>query len=87
MGKGDRIAFWTDIWCGSRPLKNLYPTVYLMAENHLAKAAEYMEVNANGVSWDPILRRNAYNWKIPQICSLLGRLIVESIPFNQADER
>lgn len=39
LGKGDRSAFWTNIWCGNRPLKDLYPAVYFMVENQLAKDA------------------------------------------------
>lgn len=55
-----------DIWCGNRRLKDLYPTVYFMAENRLAKVADYMEVSSNGVVWDPpILRTDAYDWEIP----------------------
>lgn len=45
LGKGDMVSFLEDIWCGNKPLKDLFLAVYLLVENHLALAVKYMEVN------------------------------------------
>lgn len=38
------IAFWEDKWREERPLKEIFPDVYFLAENRLAKAADYMDL-------------------------------------------
>lgn len=40
MGKGNRIAFWEDKWCGGSPLKETYLDVFFLAENRLASGTQ-----------------------------------------------
>lgn len=28
VGEGDHISFWHDPWCGSNPLKDLFPNLF-----------------------------------------------------------
>lgn len=62
LGNGDRIAFWSDIWCGNKPVKDLFLAVHLMAENYLARAVDYIDTSSIGGIWYPSLRRDAHDW-------------------------
>lgn len=48
LGDGERIVFWSNIWCGNMPLKHLFPAIYLMAENCLARVGDYMDTSLDG---------------------------------------
>lgn len=87
LEQGTKIYFWEGRWSGERPLKDIFPNVYLLAANRLAKVVDYMERSSNSVVWNPMLRRAAFDWEIPQICSLMETLGNVILGANQVDKR
>jgi hypothetical protein len=35
-GKGDRVRFWHNVWCGETPLKTLFPMLFSCSSNKTA---------------------------------------------------
>nr|GEU76445.1 RNA-directed DNA polymerase, eukaryota, reverse transcriptase zinc-binding domain protein [Tanacetum cinerariifolium] len=52
-GKLITISFWGDNWCGTRPLKDSFPRVYVLDENKLCTVAQRINIE----DWSFILRR------------------------------
>jgi hypothetical protein len=54
VGDGSRLKFWHDIWCGTQPLRKLFPKIYSIALDKDASVRSYLEiVNAGGMrSWN-----------------------------------
>jgi hypothetical protein len=42
VGRGDRIRFWKDKWCGDTPLKDLFPLLFLCSANWEASIESVM---------------------------------------------
>lgn len=87
IGEGDKFYFWEDRWSGEWPLKETFPNVYFLAENRLAKVAKCMGRSSNSVVWNTMLRRAAYDWEIPQICSPMEMLDSVTMATNQFGKR
>ncbi len=50
VGMGDRICFWDDIWCGNRPLKDVFPDLYAILSHRQATIDSFLINPASG-SW------------------------------------
>ena len=42
VGRGLRICFWDDLWCGELPLKGAFPLLYCIARDRNAYVAEHL---------------------------------------------
>ena len=40
VGKGNRVLFWTDKWCGNEALAQSYPQLFTLAGHKNAKVCE-----------------------------------------------
>lgn len=87
VGKGDMIAFWEDVWCGDRLLKFMFPDIYQLAENRLARVVDCMEPSFDKVFWCPTLRRDVFDWELPFSFSLLERLSNVAISVDHLDQK
>lgn len=61
VGDGHRIKFWDDIWCGERPLKEVFLEIYLMSEDPSSYVILNMSLQGGEVVWEPRLRRAAFD--------------------------
>lgn len=52
----------------------LFPDICQMAENHMAKVMECMELSSERIIWCPTLRRAAFDWELPSLFCLMDRL-------------
>ena len=43
LGDEGRIRFWEDKWCGENPLRELFPTLYALADSKGAMMEEVWE--------------------------------------------
>lgn len=74
FGNGQRTSFWEDKWCGSIPLKQVYPTIFSLVANPRAMVADYLDLSHGRPIWQPNLRRPAFDWEIADIASLLDQI-------------
>ena len=40
VGKGTRVMFWTDKWCGNEALSQIFPHLFTLAGHRNAKVSE-----------------------------------------------
>lgn len=50
VGKGDRVLFWHDTWCGSTPLVITFPDLYALALLKNGVVKEHMVRDDGGLS-------------------------------------
>ena len=60
VGDGSTIFFWHDRWCEGGPLKDLFPSLYALAENKDESVVDYREQVFGSFVWAPIFTRDAF---------------------------
>lgn len=74
VGDGRHVRFWSDVWCGESPLREVYPDIYAMAADQNVVVAFYLSVVGEETVWLPTLRRATFDWEIPRVTQLLNKL-------------
>ena len=52
VGKGTKIRFWTDLWCGCAVLSQRFPHLYAMAVHKNATVEEMLDQNFAQGGWN-----------------------------------
>jgi len=60
VGDGSSNLFWHDHWCGEIPLKDLFPSLYVLAVDKNAFIVDYREQVSGNNIWAPILVRDGF---------------------------
>ena len=74
VGGGSRVKFWTDKWCGSTPLKELFPMLFLCSSNHDASVGSVLSRSGLGSScvWNISFVRDFNDWELPAVMSFFN---------------
>ena len=73
VGKGNRIRFWTDLWCGNNVLSQGFPDLFSMAAHRNITVEECWDQNLGQGGWNLGLLRDFNDWEL----GLVGNLLVE----------
>ena len=67
----DRIRFWDDIWCGTRPLKDVFPDLYAISPHRLAIIDSFFTHSASGSrpEWNVTFIQNFNDWEVEGVTS------------------
>jgi len=60
VGVGSSISFWHDRWCEESPLRDLFPSLYVLAVNRDASIADYYQRGPGCVVWSPVFIHDAF---------------------------
>jgi hypothetical protein len=73
VGVGDHIRFWDDIWCGNRPLKDVFPDLYSISSNRQANIVAFLNHPASGSrpEWNVTFSRNFNDWEVEGVASFI----------------
>uniref|UniRef100_A0A2N9EPP1 Reverse transcriptase zinc-binding domain-containing protein n=1 Tax=Fagus sylvatica TaxID=28930 RepID=A0A2N9EPP1_FAGSY len=52
VGRGDRLRFWVDKWCGETSLKDLFPLLFSCSTNREASFESVLSRSVLSTSWD-----------------------------------
>ncbi|RVX06963.1 Transposon TX1 uncharacterized 149 kDa protein [Vitis vinifera] len=74
VGKGTRIKFWSDQWCGNERLSHAFPQLYEMAVNKNATVNEMWDHSNGPGGWNLNFHRDFNDWEMDMIRGLLIRL-------------
>ncbi|KAL6329204.1 hypothetical protein AAG906_014814 [Vitis piasezkii] len=74
VGKGNRVLFWTDKWCGNEALAQSYPQVFTLAGHKNAKVCEVWDSSMGQGGWNLRLARDFNDWEMEQIGDMLNLL-------------
>ncbi|RVX10320.1 putative ribonuclease H protein [Vitis vinifera] len=92
VGKGNKIRFWTDPWCGSYVLSQSFPNLFAMIAHRNATVEEMWDQNFGQSGWNlrVTLEEDSVFWKekrdglfrVKKAYSLLASPIVSVFPKN-----
>ena len=71
VGKGIKIRFWTDLWCGCTELSQRFPHLYAMAVHKNATVEEMWDQNFGQGAWNLRFLRDFNDWALDMVDNLL----------------
>ncbi|WJZ87793.1 hypothetical protein VitviT2T_007145 [Vitis vinifera] len=74
VGKGNRVLFWMDKWCGNEALSQTFPQLFTLAGHKNAKVCEVWDASLGQGGWNLSLARDLNDWEIDQIGEMLNLL-------------
>ncbi|KAL6314020.1 hypothetical protein AAG906_011754 [Vitis piasezkii] len=74
VGKGNKINFWTDVWCEDTRLSQRFPHLYAMATYRDATVEEMWDQNFGQGGWNLRFLRDFNDWELEMIGNLLNVL-------------
>ncbi|WKA05686.1 hypothetical protein VitviT2T_023635 [Vitis vinifera] len=74
VGKGNKISFWTDVWCRDSALSQRFPHLYILAANRNAKIEELWDQNVGEGGWNLRFIRDFNDWEVVLVGELLQAL-------------
>ena len=87
VGEGDRISFWHDPWCGSNPLKDLFPNLFTHSQSKETWIFDLIVFASEGGSrsWNFHFRRAPENWEKENVCSFI-EFLYSHMPRGEGDD-
>ena len=74
VGKGNKIRFWTDLWCGDTVLSQRFPHLFTLAAHRNATIEEMWDQNFGVGGWNLRFIRDFNDWELDMIGNLLHDL-------------
>jgi hypothetical protein len=84
-GRGDRILFWHNLWCGETPLKTLFPVLFSCSSNKTASIKSLLSRPGVGEVrvWNLAFIRDFNDWELDELLNFFN-LIHSKIPKRRA---
>ena len=74
VGKGSRVKFWIDQWCGIVALSQNFPQLFALAVHRNAMINEVLDSSLGQGGWNLRFYRNFNDWELDLIRDLLNML-------------
>ena len=74
VGKGTKIKFWTDHWCGNAALSQIFPQLFALAVHRNATVNELWDPSFGQGGWSLRFFRDFNAWELDLIGDLLNML-------------
>ena len=74
VGKGNKIRFWTDPWCGNTVLSQRFPNLFSMAAQRNVTVEETWDQNFGQGGWNLRFLRAFNDWELDSVGNLLVEL-------------
>ncbi|KAJ9694717.1 hypothetical protein PVL29_010271 [Vitis rotundifolia] len=74
VGKGNRIKFWTNVWCGDSALSQRFQQLYILAANRNALVEDLWDQNVGEGGWNLRFIRDFNDWEVEMVGELLQAL-------------
>ncbi|RVX06988.1 LINE-1 retrotransposable element ORF2 protein [Vitis vinifera] len=71
VGKGTKVNFWTDHWCGNEVLAQTFPQLFELAVQRNASVNEMWDSSLGQGGWNIRLSRNFNDWELDALGELL----------------
>jgi hypothetical protein len=74
-GRGDRIRFWYDKWCGEVALKDLFPVLFGCSTNRNASIDSVVDKSSSNAGvWNISFIRDFNDWELPLVAAFFQLL-------------
>ena len=83
VGKGNKIRFWTDPWCGSYVLSQSFPNLFAMAAHWNAMVEEMWDQNFGKGGWNLRFLRDFNDWELDMVDNLLDVLREHTVTLEE----
>ncbi|KAJ9697654.1 hypothetical protein PVL29_006993 [Vitis rotundifolia] len=83
VGKGNKIRFWTDQWCGSHVLSRRFPLLYALAVQRNATVGEMWDQNLGQGGWNLRFQRDFNDWELDMVGRLLDVLREQRVTLEE----
>ncbi|KAL6345965.1 hypothetical protein AAG906_025245 [Vitis piasezkii] len=70
VGKGTRVNFWTDHWCGDEALSRIFPQLFALAVHKNATISEVWDSSLGQGGWNLRFARDSNDWELDLIEAL-----------------
>ena len=86
-GRGNRILFWHDLWCGETPLKTLFPVLFSCSSNKTASIESLLIRPRVGEArvWNITFIRDFNDWELDELLNFF-HLIHSKIPREECPD-
>ncbi|RVW56524.1 putative ribonuclease H protein [Vitis vinifera] len=74
LGRAMGVRFWKDIWCGSTPLCEAFPSLFDLAGSKDAWVADYWDPMGEVGGWTPLFLRPFNDWEVEEAERLLSSI-------------
>ncbi|RVW49943.1 LINE-1 retrotransposable element ORF2 protein [Vitis vinifera] len=74
VGKGTKVRFWIDHWCGSAALSQTFPLLFELAAHRNATVNEVWDPSFGQGSWNISFSRDFNDWEVDLVGNLLYML-------------
>nr|CAN72477.1 hypothetical protein VITISV_022513 [Vitis vinifera] len=74
VGKGNKIRFWIDPWCGNNVLSQVFPDLFSMAAQRNVTVEDYWDQNLGHGGWNLRLLRDFNDWELGLVDNMLVEL-------------
>ena len=71
VGKGNKIRFWTDVWCGDIALSQRFSHLFTLAAHRNATIEEMWDQNFGEGGWNLRIIRDFNDWEVEMVGNLL----------------
>ena len=71
VGKGNKIRFWTDMWCGDSALSQRFPHLYILAAHRNEIVEDMWDQNVGEGGWNLRFIRDFNDWEVEMVGELL----------------
>jgi hypothetical protein len=86
IGSGERVSFWHDRWYGAGVMKNLFPTLYHIAQDKQALVSDYLNWHNEEMVWSVTLIRALQDWELANFTTFMENLYKIKLKRNDADQ-
>ncbi|KAJ9673913.1 hypothetical protein PVL29_023454 [Vitis rotundifolia] len=74
VGKGTRISFWTDHWCGNAALSHNFPQLFAVAVHRKATVKDVWDSSLGQGGWNLRFSRDFNDWELDMIGAMFNML-------------
>ena len=74
VGKGTKVKFWTDHWCGNAALSRIFPQLFASAVHRNATVNEVWDSSLGQGGWNLRFARDSNDWELDLIGALFNML-------------
>ena len=86
IGLGERVSFWHDRWYGAGVMKDLFPTLYHIAQDKQALMSDYLTWHNEEMVWSVPLIRALQDWELADFTTFMENLYKIKLKRNDADQ-
>jgi hypothetical protein len=86
VGDGSRTRFWSDVWCGGLPLKDMFLEFYSITWDKEAFVAKHLRIRNDKIHWEMDFIRSINDWELESISNFFELLYSASIKDQEQDQ-